>query len=347
MSEAVARATLELGASLGDHSSGIVFFGGEPLLRRQLIEATVDYARRMETSGEGRFHFKLTTNGLLLDDSFIQYSKDNDVLVALSFDGIREAHDSHRRLAGGGATFDLLLERLRALLAARPYASILLTVNPDTASFLSDSVAFLMDEGARYIIVSLNYEATWSKSDLRVLERQYKRLGQLYIDWTREGRKFYLSPLEMKLSSHIKGDAYQADRCELGQRQLSVAPDGGLYPCVQFSSAGPGSEWYIGSVQTGIDEQARARIRTRSLVEKDPCFRCAIRKRCNHTCGCINRQATGSVDGISPVLCRSEQMLMAVADQVGETLFRERNDLFLNKHYNDAYPVLSALEDLS
>jgi len=30
---------------------------------------------------------------------------------------------------------------------------------------------------------------------------------------------------------------------------------------------------------------------------------------------------------------------------VGETLYGERNGLFLNKHYNPAYPVLSFLED--
>ena len=38
-------------------------------------------------------------------------------------------------------------------------------------------------------------------------------------------------------------------------------------------------------------------------------------------------------------------MLIPIADRVGETLFRERNPLFLHKHYNAAYPVLSYLED--
>ena len=45
------------------------------------------------------------------------------------------------------------------------------------------------------------------------------------------------------------------------------------------------------------------------------------------------------------MLCRHEQMPLPVADRVGETLYREQNALFLNKHYNPAYPVLSFLED--
>jgi len=45
------------------------------------------------------------------------------------------------------------------------------------------------------------------------------------------------------------------------------------------------------------------------------------------------------------MLCRHEQMLLPIADRVGETLYREQNALFLNKRYNPAYPVLSLLED--
>ena len=42
---------------------------------------------------------------------------------------------------------------------------------------------------------------------------------------------------------------------------------------------------------------------------------------------------------------RHEQLLMPIADRVGRQLYRERNPLFLHKHYNAAYPVLSLLED--
>jgi uncharacterized protein len=59
----------------------------------------------------------------------------------------------------------------------------------------------------------------------------------------------------------------------------------------------------------------------------------------------LNWQTTGSVAQASPVLCRHEQMLLPIADRVAETLYKERNQLFLQKHYNPAYPVLSFIED--
>lgn len=345
MSEENAFAALELAAGAGTESTGIIFFGGEPLLQRPLIEATVNRASELEREGRSCFHFKITTNGLLLDQRFLEYSLENDILVAMSFDGVREAHDRHRRLANRGASHELLLPKLRMLLAARPYASVLLVVNPDTVSFLAESVSFLLEEGCRYLIVSMNYAAQWDERSLHLLERQYRKLGRLYVEWTREGRKFYLSPFEVKLSSHINRHCHRKDRCELGRRQLSVGPDGSLYPCVQFVGAGPESEWRIGHVTEGIDETARARIHDRSEAEKEPCFECAIRERCNHTCGCLNWQATGSINRVSPVLCRHEQILVPIADRVGKQLYHQRDPLFLHKHYDEAYPVLSLIED--
>lgn len=220
-----------------------------------------------------------------------------------------------------------------------------MVVNPETAQYLCDSVAFLLDAGCRYILVSLNYAAPWEESDLRSLCRQYEKLGDMYTKWTEAGRKFYLSPFEVKLSSHINRHCYRRERCELAQRQISVDPAGYLYPCVQFARAGADSNFCIGHVDTGIDEASRQRLYAASLQDREPCARCAIRERCNHTCGCLNWQTTGTLTAVSPVLCRHEQMLIPIADEVGRRLYKKRNPLFLHKHYNAAYPVLSVLED--
>ena len=345
MTPTIGRCALELGSRLCEGSCGIVFFGGEPLLHKDLMRELLAEGRQMEKRGQGRFHFKLTTNGLLLDDEFLDFALEEDVLIAMSLDGVREAHDRHRRLADGSPSFDRLLPRLRSLLAARPYASVLMVVNPDTAPLLTESVSFLFDEGCRYLIVSLNYAGSWTEDDLDELRWQYERLGDLYVQWTRQGRKFYLSPFEMKLSSHVQGEEVCKEHCELGRRQISVDPQGFLFPCVQFVGAGPASRWCIGDVVSGINDAARARLRDESQEQKAPCRDCAIRGRCHNTCGCLNWQTTGSVAEVSPVLCRHEQMLVPIADGVGDTLYREQNLLFLHKHYDPAYPVLSILED--
>ena len=346
MSFETGRRALELGGRLNSGSCGIVFFGGEPLLCKPLIRDLVAEARELERRRAGQFHFKITTNGLLLDEEFLDFSLRENVLVAMSFDGVRAAHDAHRCTPDGGPTYELLLARLRLLLRARPYASVLMVVNPDSAPHLVESVRLLVSEGVRYVIVSLNYAADWSDRTFAVLQKQCEQLADCYIEWTRAGRKFYLSPFEVKLSSHINRHCYRKERCELARRQLSVDPQGYLFPCVQFTTAGPRSPWCVGHVDTGIDETVRARLHNESEADKAFCRECAIRERCNNSCGCLNWQTTGSINQISPILCRYEQMLVPVADRIGRMLYGERNALFLHKHYNSAYPVLSLLEDV-
>jgi uncharacterized protein len=345
MGLATGRNALLFGSRLSSDSCGVVFFGGEPLLHKGLIRDVVAFGRELEGAEHGRFHFKTTTNGVLLDEEFLDFSLREDVLIAMSFDGVPEAQDRHRRLRDGSASFDFLLPRLRMLLAARPYSAVISVVNPDTAAFLSQSVSFLLDQGCRYLIVSPNYAAPWDRRSLGVLKEQLGELGELYVKWTEAGRKFYLSPFEVKISSHVNRDCHQKERCELAQRQLSVDPDGNLFPCVQFTRAGVDSEWCIGSLATGIDEAKRGRIHDESEKIKTPCADCAIADRCNSSCGCLNWQTTGSINQVSPVLCHYEQMTLAVADRIGKRLFKKKNALFLHKHYNAAYPVLSLLEE--
>ena len=345
MSAEVGRKALQFGARGGGGSCGIVFFGGEPLQHEPLIRALVAHGRSLERTQAGRFHFKVTTNGLLLTQDFLDFAAREQLLIAMSFDGVRDAHDRHRRLADGSPSFDALLPKLRMLLGARPYSAVIAVVNPDTAAQLAASVAFLLDQGCRYLIVSLNYAAPWDERSLGVLGGQLEELGERYVEWTQAGRKFYLSPFEVKLSSHVNRHCYHRERCDLAQRQLSVDPAGHLFPCVQFVKAGPGSAWHLGDLDKGIDEEKRARIRRDAERMQEPCARCAIAARCNHTCGCLNWQATGRIDTVSPVLCRYEQMTLAVADRIGRRLFARRDPLFLHKHYNAAYPVLSLLEE--
>jgi uncharacterized protein len=119
-----------------------------------------------------------------------------------------------------------------------------------------------------------------------------------------------------------------------------------LYPCVQFTKEGPQSDWCIGDVYNGIDEEARKQIYIRSEKEKKSCTGCAVKNRCNNTCGCLNWQTTGSIDKISPVLCKYEQVIMPIADRIGKVLYKSREPLFIQKHYNVAYPILSLFDDM-
>ena len=341
MSPETARAVVDL-AGRGARRSGLIFFGGEPLLRRELIYETAAYARSREKDLNCRFFFKTTTNGLLLDDEFLAFARRENVFIALSVDGLKEAHDAHRRDAQGRGSYDLAADAARRLLAEKPYSPALMTVRPDTLHLYAAGAEALYGLGFSYVIASLDYSADWQESHLPELTRQYELLSDLYERKTMAEDKFYFSPFDVKISSHINNRTWRHERCELGLRQLSAGPDGTLYPCVQFVGD---PAFHTGDVFSGIDEEARRALYKRNEKEKPGCDICGIRSRCNHYCACLNRQATGSIDEISPMLCAHERIALPVADSLAERLYARGSAIFIQKHYNDYYQLASLAED--
>ena len=341
MTRETARAVVDL-AGKDAKRAGLIFFGGEPLIMRDLITDTVAYARSCEKTGGCRYFFKITTNGLMLDDSFLDFAKREGFFIALSLDGVKEAHDKHRKDANGGGSYDRVVDAARRLLAVKPYSPVLMTIRPDTLQMYAVGVESLFSLGFSYVISSLDYSSDWRDDHLPELERQYKLLAELYERKTLNEDKFYFSPFEVKISSHVNSRTYCHERCELGLRQLSVGPDGALYPCVQFVGD---PKFKLGDVRHGIDETARQALYNRNEIEKPGCDHCAIRSRCNHYCACLNRQATGSIDEISPMLCAHERIVLPIADELAQRLYSKGSALFIQKQYNEFYPLLSLAED--
>jgi len=325
---------------------GIVFFGGEPLLRKDLIEKGIYYALDQRKIDNFIPHFKVSTNGLLIDTAFLDFARDAGLAIALSIDGIEQAHNQHRRLRNDASTFEIVINKLKLLLEYQPYANVLMTVTPETVHYYHDSVEFLIDLGVRYLIVSLNYAGSWDIKSLAELRRQYKKLSSLYERLTVSGKKFYFSPFETKLESHIKGKESKCQKCAFSERQLSIAPDGKIYPCIQFVRDGVSNISYsIGNIWDGIDPFAKEKLLSESKNIPLECAKCSFLERCNNDCNCLNWQTTGTLNGVSPLLCETERMIIPIVDRLGERLYKKRSPLFIQKHYNRLFPYLSLLEE--
>ena len=321
-----------------DKSTGICFFGGEPLLEKRLIEGVIDYTDFIHKETGHKFYYKITTNGTLLDESFLQLAKKANIVVAVSHDGLMSAGGREYT-----ATADLSTEKLQMLLRCQPYAFVLTTVNPLSVRLFADSVEWLFQQGFRYLITSPAHgmHIPWDDKSCDLLQEEYRKVAQLYIKWTKLGKKFYLGAFETKIASHIEGKNYVQKHCHIGKEQISVAVDGKIYPCVQFVG---NPAYCIGDVWSGVDFERQSALASKHCGSP-LCNNCAISNRCIHTCGCMNSLDTGSVDQVSPFQCRHEKMLISTVDKMAEILYRSKNRRFIAKHYDPAYPLVSLFED--
>ena len=344
MSREVAFAAVRLGME-DAKTTGILFYGGEPLLERQLIYDTVRYTQEINEKTGHIFYYKVTTNGTLLDEEFLKFSQEANMSIGFSCDG--PAQDDCRRFHSGKGSFDVLEEKIPLLLKYQPYAVGMSVVDTSTVHKAAEIVAFLHEKGFRYVTLNLNYDnaAPWTERHLSILEGEYRKMAKMYVKWTKAEEKFYLSPFDRKIVSHLKGDKYHEDNRMLSREQPSVAPDGTIYPRSRYVD---NPVYSIGHVFTGIDPVKRDMIEGKGAVPLPVCLECAIRTRCNYVYDSLNREATsvaGFVPDISPVQCAHEQLLTPIVDDAAKALYRERSAMFMHKHYNELYPVLSLVED--
>lgn len=88
----------------------IGFYGGEPLLRFDLVKAVVDFVNK---KGIKNHRFSMTTNGALLNKEIVDFFIQHDFSLLFSLDGPRGVHDRYRVFKNGRGTFDRVIASLQ------------------------------------------------------------------------------------------------------------------------------------------------------------------------------------------------------------------------------------------
>lgn len=114
MSEETALKAVEyaIAHSKDSETLAITFYGGEPLLKYDLMKKCIDYA--IENIHDKELTFSLTTNGVLMTEKMAQeLAQIPGMGLLFSIDGPKEIHDLYRRKADGKGSFEEALRGLR------------------------------------------------------------------------------------------------------------------------------------------------------------------------------------------------------------------------------------------
>ncbi len=322
MSEKVLYAACDLSFSKGK-TAGICFFGGEPLLKKELIFKALDYCRRKSAETGIPFKTKMTTNGTLLDEEFIDRAAKAKMEIGLSFDG--KAQDICRRYADGSGTFGTLEKNAGLLLKKMPMSYAMVTVSPEAVHKFAESVIYLHSLGFKRVTATPAYgkRVLWTDEGAELLKAELLKLSEFYSELFIRGERFFFSLFDGKIRECITG-FNPSERCHLGLRQMPVSTDGKLYACTQFI----GDEDYcLGDVFGGIDTKKQLEISKRTATPEE-CKECELNKRCTNSCGCMNRLETGSEFKVSAFQCEYERMLIGITDELADKLFSLYPDKF-------------------
>lgn len=95
------------------------FYGGEPLLKFDLIKNIIDYCHQ-KNKGNRPVRFRVTTNGTLLSREVVDYLIQNNVQLSVSLDGPGEIHDRHRVFLDEKGSFQVVVNNLQYIKSKYP-----------------------------------------------------------------------------------------------------------------------------------------------------------------------------------------------------------------------------------
>ncbi|MDI9483449.1 MAG: thioether cross-link-forming SCIFF peptide maturase [Bacillota bacterium] len=288
----------------------IDFFGGEPLLNLDTVKEIVEYAREKEKEFNKHFRFTITTNGILLNDSNMDYLNDTMDNIVLSIDGRKEVNDEMRvRVDGSGCYKDILpkFQKLASIRGTKDYY-VRGTYTARNLDFSND-VLHLAEKGFDQISIEPVVLPDGSgieikKEHLPALFCEYEKLAAALLKHRRQGSRvnFFHFMLDLEagpcIIKRLKG-------CGAGSEYLAVTPDGGLYPCHQFAN---NTEYKLGDVFNGINRYDIVNEFNRiNVYAKEKCRDCWAKFYCSGGCTANAWQFHNKLDDVYEIGCELQK----------------------------------------
>ena len=235
MSIETADKSVEFLKENGEEGIAITFFGGEPLLRFDLIKYIMQKYPTL--------NYIVYTNATLLTDEIIDFfhSKRDFIRIVLSIDGKEETNKASR-----GVTFDEHM--VRRVFTEFLEGSVRMTVANPTDCY--EDALRLGELGAKKIDICVPRFMKLSSEYYETLESQIEKIKD-----------------NPELNQYVKiNHEIKVESCKVGIDYVSICPEGNIYPCDIFYWNG---SCKLGDIYKGIDEEALETF-FRDAIKKSP-----------------------------------------------------------------------------
>ncbi len=297
----------------------IVFWGGEPLLRADLL---LRAAARSRAAARGRaLQLLVPTNLTLLDGALLDRLEEAQVDLSLSLDGGPTANAA-RRLPGGAVAWPAVERGLDALLRhpRRPLPAVRMTLRPARADRLAEDVGWLVAHGFRVISPLPASGASWDAVATAALERGLRALeDRLVAGHLRPGAPpCHVPPLLQRMAPLRVEQRYglpipAPTDCGAGSSSVAVACDGRVYPCHRFFAPALRERGALGRLAA---QGPLPCGEPPPLALPPRCAACDRSLRCGRRCRALAAMAGQAPDFVSDELCRVEAALRGSAARV-------------------------------
>ena len=261
----------------------ILFYGGEPTLKIDIIKQSIDYARKFPID----FEFTIITNGTNVTQENAEYFKKNNVNLGLSIDGPQDITDENRKFKNSNEGVFKVVWKSKKLLDQNDVSYGLSMVVSDY--FLANQnkiIAWLKENHNRGIYYNLlHFDKYDDKNDLHS-KNSAKFIIKSYENFEKDCPTLLDGRIQRQINSFYNKEFIFSDCGAVGLNQITILPDGSTCICHGDSS---NKEKSLGNIDD-IDldkiielEKAKYWI-NRSTLYNNECLSCEALFCCGGGC---------------------------------------------------------------
>lgn len=300
----------------------LVFHGGEPLLfPKRRFDALLKKLRDIEQRTGCVIKRGVTTNGILIDEEWVELFKTHDVDVTVSLDGPAEINDQYRVDFKGRGTLAQTLQGLDRLRSAGLEPGLISVCNPGTDP--ERVLAFVADDLGMKQFDILPPDATHADNPPPIADYFIKLFDVWFDRYAEKGVR--IDTLDAMIRG-LAGQLSLSDTIGLGPIEtVTLMADGSLEPLDVLRIAGDGST------------ASKTHVRSHAIkdVENDPVWReafeasttlCETCQKCEYLDACggghlAQRWSTARRFDNPSVYCESWKRIFAhIWDRIAPTL---------------------------
>ena len=329
-------------------------FGGEPLMNWDTFKAICDYVLENNL----KIRITATTNLTLLTDEMIDYIDELSIPILVSVDGIKEVHDKHRC-----NSFDKVIENMKKLID-RDLGYLIearMTVAPDTAKYMYESVKMLVDLGINNIANVPASDLDWDAQSIQDYKDNYEKILDMYIDILNDEtnkRNISLYKVDQALNLALEPIKEDTSMCNIGNpRWVIVDWKGDIWPCPDYPTtdnvdliAGKIGNFYTGVDETKVDPKPMV-----ATYELERCKGCEAISICKSGCPYENYTKNGKFNEPTIGYCTLQKAFVEIIKAYQDKLLEATNirsrqlnvlieNLKVKKYYDEKVKTVNLLD---
>lgn len=204
----------------------ILFYGGEPLIKFDLIQDIINYTKLKKT----KFEFSIITNATLLNESTLNFIKENKIKLGISIDGPKKINDANRIYKNkDGSVYDDIIDKIKPIIDKGISYCLSMTLSSDVLDNKNKILEWIKQIGVNNIAFNLMHMSDKNSNWKDVYEKSAdflfginKELNNIRINEDRVERNWRLFN-----SSNFKF----SDCGATGLNQITIKPNGDVIIC--------------------------------------------------------------------------------------------------------------------